>query len=467
MTRHKPRTFAVPLALEGMQNPVLYAMFDNLQDRFERAFKILKGHGSITEVNVGDTLKEVRKALLDADVDFKTAKAFVKRVKEEALGREVLTAIQPGQLLIKITHEELTKLMGQAAAPLELKGQPATIMLAGLQGAGKTTHAGKLAARIAKSGRKPLLVACDVHRPAAVDQLHVVGESVGCDVYSEPGVKDAVGIAERGMAKAKADGYGAVIVDTAGRLAIDEVLMEEIGAIRDAVNPSEILFVVDAMTGQDAVQTAKAFNDKLDFTGVVLTKLDGDARGGAALSIFSVVGKPIKFVGTGEKMDALDVFHPERMADRILGKGDVVSLVEKAQQAIDEKEAKRLEDRLKKNKFDLEDFMMQLQQIKKMGNVKDLLGMVPGMGKALKGVDIDDNAFVGIESIIQSMTPGERENPGIINGNRRSRIAKGSGRTVEEVNRLLKQFEDMKKMMGHMARGSMPRVPGMRLPGRR
>ena len=442
-------------------------MFDNLQDRFERAFKILKGHGSITEVNVGDTLKEVRKALLDADVDFKTAKAFVKRVKEEALGREVLTAIQPGQLLIKITHEELTKLMGQAAAPLDLKSQPATIMLAGLQGAGKTTHAGKLAARIAKSGRKPLLVACDVHRPAAVDQLHVVGESVGCDVYSEPGVKDAVGIAERGMAKAKAEGYGAVIVDTAGRLAIDEVLMEEIGAIRDAVNPSEILFVVDAMTGQDAVQTAKAFNDKLDFTGVVLTKLDGDARGGAALSIFSVVGKPIKFVGTGEKMDALDVFHPERMADRILGKGDVVSLVEKAQQAIDEKEAKRLEDRLKKNKFDLEDFMMQLQQIKKMGNVKDLLGMVPGMGKALKGVDIDDNAFVGIESIIQSMTPGERENPGIINGSRRSRIAKGSGRTVEEVNRLLKQFEDMKKMMGHMARGSMPRVPGMRLPGRR
>ncbi len=442
-------------------------MFDNLQDRFERAFKILKGHGSITEVNVGDTLKEVRKALLDADVDFKTAKSFVKRVKEEALGREVLTAIQPGQLLIKITHEELTKLMGQAAAPLELNGQPATIMLAGLQGAGKTTHAGKLAARIAKSGRKPLLVACDVHRPAAVDQLHVVGESVGCDVYSEPDVKDAVGIAKRGMAKAKADGYGAVIVDTAGRLAIDEVLMEEIGAIRDVVKPSEILFVVDAMTGQDAVQTAKAFNDKLDFTGVVLTKLDGDARGGAALSIFSVVGKPIKFVGTGEKMDALDVFHPERMADRILGKGDVVSLVEKAQQAIDEKEAKRLEDRLKKNKFDLEDFMMQLQQIKKMGNVKDLLGMVPGMSKALKGVDIDDNAFMGIESIIQSMTPGERENPGIINGSRRTRIARGSGRTVEEVNRLLKQFEDMKKMMGHMARGSMPRVPGMRLPGRR
>lgn len=442
-------------------------MFDNLQERFERAFKVLKGHGSITEVNVGDTLKEVRKALLDADVDFKTAKTFVKRVKEEALGRKVLTAIQPGQLLIKITHEELTKLMGEAAAPLELKGQPATMLLAGLQGAGKTTHAGKLAARIAKSGRKPLLIACDVHRPAAVDQLHVVGESVGCDVYSEPGVKDAVGIAERGLAKAKAEGYGAVIVDTAGRLAIDEVLMDEISAIRDAVQPQEILFVVDAMTGQDAVLTAKAFNDRLDFTGVVLTKLDGDARGGAALSIFSVVGKPIKFVGTGEKMDALDVFHPERMADRILGKGDVVSLVEKAQQAIDEKEAKRLEDRLKKNKFDLEDFMVQLQQIKKMGNVKDLLGMVPGMSKALKGVDIDDNAFVGIESIIQSMTPGERENPAIINGSRRTRIAKGSGRSVEEVNRLLKQFEDMKKMMGHMARGSMPRVPGMRMPGRR
>ena len=442
-------------------------MFDHLQERFERAFKVLKGHGSITEVNVGETLKEVRKALLDADVDFKTAKEFVKKVKAEALGREVLTAIQPGQLLIKITHEELTKLMGQAAAPLELKGQPASILLAGLQGAGKTTHAGKLAARIAKSGRKPLLVACDVHRPAAVDQLEVVGQSVGVDVYSEPGVKDAVGIATRGMAKAKSEGYGAVIVDTAGRLAIDEVLMDEISAVREAVKPQETLFVVDAMTGQDAVQTAKAFNERLDFTGVVLTKLDGDARGGAALSIFSVVGKPIKFVGTGEKMDALDVFHPERMADRILGKGDVVSLVERAQQAIDDEEAKRIEAKLRKNTFDLEDFLAQIQQIKKMGNVKDLLGMVPGMGKALKGMDIDDNAFMGIESIIRSMTPKERAEPSIINGSRRGRIAQGSGRSVEDVNRLLKQFQEMKKMMGNMARGGMPKVPGMRMPGRR
>ena len=441
-------------------------MFDNLQERFERAFQVLKGHGSITEVNVGDTLKEVRRALLDADVDFKTAKHFIAKVKEEALGREVLTSLKPGQLLIKITHEELTKLMGEAAAPLELHGKPATVMLAGLQGAGKTTHAGKLAARIQKSGRKTLLVACDVHRPAAVDQLHVVGESVGCEVYSEPGVTDAVGIAQRAMAKAKAEGFGAVIVDTAGRLAIDEAMMNEISAVRQAIQPQEILFVVDAMTGQDAVQTAKAFNERLDFSGVILTKLDGDARGGAALSIFSVVGKPIKFVGTGEKMDALDVFHPERMADRILGKGDVVTLVERAQQAIDEKEAKRLEAKLKKNSFDLEDFLAQIQQIKKMGNVKDLLGMIPGLGKAMKGIDVDDNAFVGIESIIHSMSPGERANPGIINGSRRSRIAKGCGRSVEDVNRLLKQFEDMKKVMGHMARGGVPRMPGMRMPGR-
>lgn len=441
-------------------------MLENLQERFERAFQVLKGHGSITEVNVGDTLKEVRRALLDADVDYKTAKSFIARIKEQAIGREVLTSLKPGQLLIKITHEELTSLMGAAAAPLELQGKPAVLMLAGLQGAGKTTHAGKLAMRIAKSGRKPLLIACDVYRPAAVDQLHVVGDSVGCDVYSEPGVQDAVGIATRGVAKAKAEGYGAVIIDTAGRLAIDEVMMDEIAAVRDAVQPQEILFVVDAMTGQDAVQTAKAFNDKLDFSGVILTKLDGDARGGAALSIHSVVGKPIKFVGTGEKMDALDVFHPERMADRILGKGDVVTLVERAQQAIDEKEAKRLESKLRKNSFDLEDFMAQIQQVKKMGHVKDLLGMIPGMSKAMKNIDIDDNAFVGIESIIQSMTPKERANPSIINGSRRSRIARGSGRTVEDVNRLLKQFEDMKKVMGHMARGGGVRVPGMKMPGR-
>ena len=442
-------------------------MFENLQERFERAFKVLKGHGSITEVNVGDTLKEVRKALLDADVDFKTAKNFVKTVKEQALGREVLD-LHPARTIPHQNHpRRADQAHGASGGTLELKGKPSTILLAGLQGAGKTTHAGKLAARISKSGRKPLLIACDVHRPAAVDQLHVVGESVGADVYSEPGVKDAVGIAQRGMAKAKAEGYGAVIVDTAGRLAIDEVLMDEISLVRDVVQPDEILFVVDAMTGQDAVQTAKAFNDRLDFSGVILTKLDGDARGGAALSIHSVVGKPIKFVGTGEKMDALDVFHPERMADRILGKGDVVSLVERAQQAIDEKEAKRIEAKLRKNTFDLDDFLAQIQQIKKMGNVKDLLGMVPGMGKALKGIDVDDNAFVGIESIIQSMTPSERAEPGIINGSRRSRIAKGCGRSVEEVNRLLKQFEDMKKVMGMMAKGGgMPRIPGMRMPGR-
>ena len=440
-------------------------MFDNLQERFERAFKVLKGHGQITEVNVGETLKEVRKALLDADVDYKTAKDFIKKIKEKALGQKVLTALKPGQLLIKITQEELTELMGKAAAPFELKSKPTVVLLAGLQGAGKTTHAGKLAKYIKDKGKKPLLVACDVYRPAAVDQLIVVGESVGVEVYSEPGVVDALGIAERGIAYAKKEGFGAVIVDTAGRLAVDKDMMDEIEAISHAIQPDETLFVVDAMTGQDAVQTAKAFNDKIDFSGVILTKLDGDARGGAALSIFSIVGKPIKFVGVGEKMDALEIFHPNRMAERILGMGDVVTLVERAQKVVDEKEAKRIEDKIRKNKFDLEDFLGQIQQIRKMGNVKDLLGMMPGMGKALKDVDIEDNAFDQVEAIIRSMTPGERVAPKSLDLSRKKRIARGSGTQVEEVNKLLKQFEDMKKVMGMMnkggGKGRIP-MPGMR-----
>ncbi|MGY8887531.1 MAG: signal recognition particle protein [Flavobacteriales bacterium] len=440
-------------------------MFDNLQERFERAFKVLKGHGQITEVNVGETLKEVRKALLDADVDYKTAKDFIKKIKEKALGQKVLTALKPGQLLIKITQEELTELMGKAAAPFELKSKPTVVLLAGLQGAGKTTHAGKLGKYIKDKGKKPLLVACDVYRPAAVDQLIVVGESVGVEVYSEPGVVDALGIAERGIAYAKKEGFGAVIVDTAGRLAVDKDMMDEIEAISHAIKPDETLFVVDAMTGQDAVQTAKAFNDKIDFSGVILTKLDGDARGGAALSIFSIVGKPIKFVGVGEKMDALEIFHPNRMAERILGMGDVVTLVERAQKVVDEKEAKRIEDKIRKNKFDLEDFLGQIQQIRKMGNVKDLLGMMPGMGKALKDVDIEDNAFDQVEAIIRSMTPGERVSPKSLDLSRKKRIARGSGTQVEEVNKLLKQFEDMKKVMGMMnkggGKGRIP-MPGMR-----
>jgi len=439
-------------------------MFDNLQERFERAFKVLKGHGQITEVNVGETLKEVRKALLDADVDFKTAKDFITRVKDKALGQKVLTALKPGQLLIKITQEELTELMGKAAAAFELKSKPAVILLAGLQGAGKTTHAGKLARHITnKMGRKTLLVACDVYRPAAIEQLKVVGESVGVEVYSEAGVQDAEGIAKRGVAYAKKEGFSAVIVDTAGRLAVDEKMMDEIEAISKAIKPEETLFVVDAMTGQDAAITAKSFNDKLDFTGVILTKLDGDARGGAALSIFSKVGKPIKFVGVGEKMEALETFHPNRMAERILGMGDVVTLVERAQQVIDEKDAKRLEDKIKKNKFDLEDFLGQIAQIRKMGNVKDLLSMVPGMGKALKGVDIDDNAFDQVEAIIRSMTPRERENPKMLDSSRKKRIARGSGTQIEEVNKLLKQFEEMKKviqMMNKGGKGSMS-LPGI------
>jgi len=438
-------------------------MFDNLQEKFERAFKVLKGHGQITEVNVGETLKEVRKALLDADVDFKTAKDFITRVKEKALGQKVLTALKPGQLLIKITQEELTELMGKAAAPFELKSKPAVILLAGLQGAGKTTHAGKLAKHISnKMGRKTLLVAGDVYRPAAIEQLKVVGESVGVEVYTEPDIQDAVGIAERGVEYAKKGGFSAVIVDTAGRLAVDGKMMDEIEAISKAIKPEETLFVVDAMTGQDAALTAKSFNDRLDFSGVILTKLDGDARGGAALSIFSKVGKPIKFVGIGEKMDALETFHPNRMAERILGMGDVVTLVERAHQVIDEKEAKRLEEKIKKNKFDLEDFLGQIAQIRKMGNVKDLLSMVPGMGKSLKGIDIDDNAFNQVEAIIRSMTPKERENPKMLDANRKKRIARGSGTQIEEVNKLLKQFEEMKKVMQMMNKGGKGR---MSMPG--
>lgn len=437
-------------------------MFENLQERFERAFKVLKGHGQITEVNVGDTLKEVRKALLDADVDYKTAKDFIKRVKEKALGQHVLTALKPGQLLIKITQEELTELMGKAAADFEIKGNPSVVLLAGLQGAGKTTHAGKLAKLITSKGKKVLLVACDVYRPAAIEQLKVVGESVGVEVYTEDDMKDPVGIASRGIDHAKKNGFTSVIVDTAGRLAVDEEMMDEIEAVSKSIKPQETLFVVDAMTGADAVNTAKAFNDRLDFTGVILTKLDGDARGGAALSIYSKVGKPIKFVGTGEKMDALETFHPNRMAERILGMGDVVTLVERAQKVVDEKEAKRIEEKIRKNKFDLEDFLGQIQQIKKMGNVKDLLSMVPGMGKALKGVDIDDDAFVQVEAIIRSMTPKERSNPKTLDSSRKKRIAKGSGTQLEDVNKLLKQFEDMRKVMSMMNKGGRGR---MQLPG--
>lgn len=429
-------------------------MFENLQERFDRAFQVLKGHGQITEVNVGETLKEVRKALLDADVDFKTAKDFTRRVKDKALGQKVLTAIKPSQLLVKITHQELTELMGSAAAEFKPTGSPFTILMAGLQGAGKTTHSGKIAHLLqTKHGKKPLLVACDVHRPAAVNQLQVLGESIGIDVYAEPESKDAPAIAKNALAHAKSSGHNAVIFDTAGRLAIDEAMMAEIMAVRDIVKPSEILFTVDAMTGQDAVRTAKAFNEALDFSGVVLTKLDGDTRGGAALAIHSVVGKPIKFVGIGEKMDALDTFHPNRMADRILGMGDVVSLVEKAQEVISEKEAAALEAKIRKNKFDLEDFLSQIQQLKKMGNVKDLMGMIPGMSKALKGIELDDDSFKQVECIIQSMTPKERAKPEIIDSNRKNRIARGSGTDVPQVNRLLKQFQDMKKMMQMMTKG--------------
>ena len=427
-------------------------MFENLSDRLERSFKILKGEGKITEINVAETLKDVRKALLDADVNYKVAKQFTDTVKQKAMGMNVLTAIKPSQLMVKIVHDELAELMGGKAVELNLEGRPAIVLMSGLQGSGKTTFSGKLANMLKQRQHKnPLLVACDVYRPAAIQQLHVVGESVGVPVYSEPDNKNVVEIANNAIREAKAKNYNVVIIDTAGRLAVDEEMMNEIATLKQAVQPDETLFVVDSMTGQDAVNTAKEFNDRLDFDGVVLTKLDGDTRGGAALSIRTVVTKPIKFVGTGEKMEALDVFHPERMADRILGMGDIVSLVERAQEQYDEEEAKRLEKKIRKNKFDFDDFMGQIQQIKKMGNIKDLASMIPGVGKALKDVDIDDNAFKGIEAIINSMTPKERANPDIINQSRKLRIAKGSGTKIEEVNRLMKQFDQTRKVMRMVA----------------
>lgn len=427
-------------------------MFESLSDKIERAFKILKGQGKITDVNVSETLKEIRKALLDADVNYKVAKTFTDTVKEKALGQHVLTAVSPGQLLTKITHDELTQLMGGKQEDVRLAGSPAVILMSGLQGSGKTTFSGKLANFLrTKKGRNPLLVACDVYRPAAIDQLHVLGEQLGIAVFSDRESKDPVAIAKKGIQFAKDNNHTVVIIDTAGRLAVDEEMMKEIEQIKKAVQPEEILFVVDAMTGQDAVNTAKAFNDRLDFDGVILTKMDGDTRGGAALSIKSVVNKPIKFIGTGEKMDALDIFYPERMADRILGMGDIVTLVERAQEQYDVEEARKLQKKIAKNQFSFNDFLSQLQQIKKMGNMKDLVSMIPGVGKALKDVEINDNAFKGIEAIIHSMTPKERDNPDVINGSRKERIAKGSGTSVQEVNKLLKQFEETRKMMRMMS----------------
>ena len=423
-------------------------MFDNLSERLEKSFKILKGEGRITEVNVAETLKDIRRALLDADVNYKTAKDFTTNVKEKALGLDVLNSVKPGQMLTKIVHDELAELMGGTKVDINIKSKPSIILIAGLQGSGKTTFTGKLANLLkTKKGRHPLLVAGDVYRPAAIEQLKVLGEQVNVPVYTEEGNNNPVELAKNGVKKAKEDGNDIIIIDTAGRLAVDEAMMNEITAIKKAVNPDEILFVVDSMTGQDAVNTAKEFNERLDFDGVVLTKLDGDTRGGAALSIRTVVNKPIKFVGMGEKMDALDVFHPERMADRILGMGDIVSLVEKAQEQYDEEEARKLQKKIAKNQFDFNDFISQIQQIKKMGNLKDLAGMIPGVGKALKNVDIDDDAFNGIEAIIKSMTPDERNNPAIINGSRRKRIAAGSGTNIQEVNRLIKQFDETRKMM--------------------
>ncbi|MDR0994683.1 MAG: signal recognition particle protein [Tannerella sp.] len=427
-------------------------MFENLSERLERSFKLLKGEGRITEINVAETLKDVRKALLDADVNYKVAKQFTDKVKEKALGQQVLTAVKPGQLMVKIVHDELAQLMGGTAIDVNLKGLPAVILMSGLQGSGKTTFSGKLALMFkSKRGKNPLLAACDVYRPAAIEQLCVLGEQIGVPVYSESENKNPVAIAQHAIREARQKGCDLVIVDTAGRLAIDEQMMQEITAIKKSIQPSETLFVVDAMTGQDAVNTAKEFNERLDFDGVVLTKLDGDTRGGAALSIRTVVDKPIKFIGTGEKMEALDVFHPERMADRILGMGDIVSLVERAQEQFDEEEAKRLQKKIQKNQFDFNDFLKQIQQIKKMGNLKDLASMIPGVGKAIKDVDIDENAFKSTEAIIYSMTPSERSNPGILNGSRRQRIATGSGTSVQEVNKLIKQFDEARKMMRAVA----------------
>ncbi|MBQ8097845.1 MAG: signal recognition particle protein [Prevotella sp.] len=437
-------------------------MFENLSERLERSFKILKGEGKITEINVAETLKDVRRALLEADVNYKVAKQFTDTVKQKAMGMNVLTAIKPSQLMVKIVHDELTELMGGKAVGLNLENRPSIILMSGLQGSGKTTFTGKLAKMLKeRQHKKPLLVACDVYRPAAIEQLRVVAESVGVDVYTEDGNKNVVEIAQHAIRKAKQEDYNLVIVDTAGRLAVDEEMMNEISNLKQAINPDETLFVVDSMTGQDAVNTAKEFNDRLDFDGVVLTKLDGDTRGGAALSIRTVVTKPIKFVGTGEKMDAIDVFHPERMADRILGMGDVVSLVERAQMQFDEKQAKELEKKIRKNKFDFDDFMSQIQQIKKMGNIKELASMIPGVGKALKDVDIDENAFKSIEAIINSMTPKERQNPDIINQSRKLRIARGSGTKLDDVNRLMKQFDQTRKMMkmvSGMDRGRMAQM---------
>jgi len=445
-------------------------MFENLTERLERSFKILKGEGKITEINVAETLKDVRRALLDADVNYKVAKQFTDTVKKKALGMNVLTAVKPGQLLVKIVHDELAELMGGDATELKLNGHPAVILMSGLQGSGKTTFSGKLANMLkTKQHKNPLLVACDVYRPAAIDQLNVVGQQIGVPVYSEPGNQDVLAIADNAIKQAKAKANDVVIIDTAGRLAVDEQMMQEISNLKNHIQPDDTLFVVDSMTGQDAVNTAKEFNDRLDFDGVVLTKLDGDTRGGAALSIRTVVTKPIMFVGTGEKMDAIDVFHPSRMADRILGMGDIVSLVEKAQEQFDEAEARRLQKKIQKNKFDFNDFLGQIEQIKKMGNLKDLAAMIPGVGKAIKDVDIPDDAFKGIEAIIRSMTPLERTNPEVLNTSRRRRIAKGSGTDIQEVNRLIKQFDQTRKMMkmvtGSQMAGMMQRMKGMKLPG--
>jgi signal recognition particle subunit SRP54 len=425
-------------------------MFDNLSLKLDKAFQNLKGQGKITEINVASTIKEIRKALIDADVNYKVAKEVTDDIKEKAMGQDVLTAISPGQLLVKITNDELTELMGGQSEDIRFEGNPSIVLIAGLQGSGKTTFSGKLANYIKKQGRSVLLTACDIYRPAAIDQLKVLGEQVGVEVYAEPENKDAVKIAKAAIEHAKKNNHRVVIVDTAGRLAVDEQMMDEIARLKQALNPVETLFVVDSMTGQDAVNTAKAFNDRLDFNGVVLTKLDGDTRGGAALSIRRVVSKPIKFISTGEKMEAIDRFYPDRMASRILGMGDVVSLVEKAQQVFDEEEAKRLSKKIRKNQFDFNDFLSQLEQVKKMGNMKDLLGMIPGVGKAIKDIDIDDNSFKPIEAIIRAMTMEERENPDIINGNRKTRIANGSGTSIQQVNQLLKQFSDMRKLMKTM-----------------
>ena len=436
-------------------------MFDNLSERLERSFKILKGEGQITEINVAETLKDVRRALLDADVNYKVAKTFTDGVKKKALGMNVLTAVKPGQLMVKLVHDELAVLMGGESSELKLEGHPSIILMSGLQGSGKTTFSGKLANMLKnKKHKNPLLVACDIYRPAAIEQLKVVAAQINVPVYSEPESRDVIAIAENAIRQAKANANDVVIIDTAGRLAIDEEMMDEIERLKNAVNPDETLFVVDSMTGQDAVNTAKEFNDRLDFDGVVLTKLDGDTRGGAAISIRTVVTKPIKFVGMGEKMDAIDVCHPSRMADRILGMGDIVSLVERAQEQFDEEEAKRLQKKIMKNKFDFNDFLGQIQQIKKMGNIKDLASMIPGVGKAIKDIDIDDNAFKGIEAIILSMTPKERSNPEVLNTSRRMRIAKGSGTSIQEVNRLIKQFDQTRKMMKMVTGANMSKMMG-------